>query len=915
MVGSAGFIGSHLSDKLLAHGVQVVGVDDFSSGKNENLTGCVKDKNFHLIRGSIAEDLEIKFPRLDYAFFVIDSSIQEQVYREAFSKFLETCRDFKTKIVLVSSIDLYDNRHLKGLSNLKLAEEKLAGFSQENKANARVVRFSPIFGPRMGFSYDDPICRLIKSAVLDELQKETTPLDFTTRSIFIDDAVDLLVKAVMHGSTAQKIYDGARLYPIKVTEIKQVLLDPLWHERRGFTPTELPPWPTPNIIKTMKELSWKPKTPIVTALKEAVVYFKENPELLNKDPGENIFKEKAGESEAERVEERSKDVQETLKEGNPKDWGAKWREIRKSGGDIQAEVVKLPARDIKNISKMLKRYTAFWVVVMLVVLGFFYPVASIAIDAMSIRDHLAKSSEAVSSGDFQVAENRARLAKGRAGSIKQMVGSLEFLKFAVIFNPYLDKAGELGNLAEDVTEAAEHSSRGAQALSTAIKVVSGEVEGESSKLFETAGFELDQADRQLALAQSRLGDDGQLKEFKVSIGDFISQLRSDARRSRAAASFLTQAIPSEGKKSYLVILQDNTTLRPSGGVAMAYAEVIFDSGKLLEVKTDSIENFNAGVKDPADPPADIKNDLGINEWSLRDYGFNADFPANARLAQWFYRRGTEANPAGVIALDLTTATALKALGALTPNNNTETSSDTLKDVVNQVFFLSKQNWMDTGQVLDSALKEKHMLVYMSDPLFFSYLKSSGWAGILPVEGDEKVGEREGFLALSEANIGKNNLNKTLKRSFKLESNIDKAGWVSHKLTADYLNPDTSGSILQGTYKARFKVYLSAGSKLTKARWGSSDILKEVNSFSDYGRAGYSLVFELKPQEEKELVLEYQDGKPLSWEADTAKYKLQVIKQPGTLADKFDFKLDSPSSPQIFSTDLSEDRLFETVLKK
>jgi len=914
-VGSAGFIGSHLSDKLLAHGVQVVGVDDFSSGKNENLTECVRNKNFHLIRGSITESLEIKFPRLDYAFFVINSSIPEQIYREAFSKFLEICKGFKTKIVLVSSVDLYDNHRIKGLSNLKIAEEKLAGFSQENKANARVVRLSTIFGPRMSFNYDDPICRLVRSAVLDELQKEATPLDFTTRGIFIEDAVDLLVKAVMHGSTAQKIYDGVRLHPIKVTEIKQVLLDPLWHERRGFTPTELPPWPTPNITRTMKELSWKPKTPIVTALKETVVHFKGNPGLLREE-------EEIKGQEADRVKEGSEGAQKILDkkdekppEINPKDWGAKWKEIRETGTDIKTEVIKPPANDIKKISRVLKRYTTVWVVTVLVVLAFFYPVASIAIDAVSIRDHLTKSSEAISQGDFQAAEGRARLAKSRSASIQQMVKSMEFLEFANIFNPYLKKAGQLASLADEITDAAEHLAGGAQVLSTAIKVVSGETEGESGKLFETAGFEMDQADRQLALAQSRLGDEGQLKEFKANFGDFLSQLRRDVKRSRVAVSFLTQAIPAEGKRSYLVLLQDNTTLRPSGGVATAYAEVIFDSGKLLEVKTDSIKNFEAQVKDQVPPPADIQSDLGVSAWSLRDYGYSADFPANARLAQWFYRRGTEANPAGVIALDFTAASTLKALGTPSLNNNAEISSDTLKEVVNQVFFLSKQNWMDTGEVLDTALKGKHLLVYMSDPLFFSFLTSVGWVGILPEEGKGKVGEREGFLAFSEANILGNNLNKALKRSFNLESNIDKAGRVSYKLVVAYTNPDTSGSILQGTYKARLKVYLPAGTKLVRAGWGSKEITKEVKSFSDFGRAGYSMVLELQPREAKELVLEYQDGKSLSWEADTAKYKLQVIKQPGTGSDKFDFKLNSPSSPQIFSTDLSEDRLFEVVLKK
>lgn len=879
-MGTAGFIGSHLTDKLLAHGVQVVGVDDFSSGRNGNLTESIKDKNFHLIRSSITESLNLEFPRLDYAFFVIGSSQPEQIYREAFSKFLEICKEFKTKIVLVSSIDLYDNRRIEGLSNLKQAEVKLACYSLENKTNARVVRLSPLFGPRMSFNSDDPICRLIEAAVLDELQKEATPLDFTTRSIFVEDAVDLLIKAVMHGATAQKIYDGVRLHPIKVTEIKQVLLDPLWHERRGFIPTELPPWPTPNITKTMKELSWRPKTSIVTALKETVVYFKENPELLEKEN-----------------DDRSEDIPET-----PGSKDEKPPEIN------HTDVPKRLEKDFKKVASTFKRCTVFWAVAMLVALAFFYPVASIAIDAVSLRDHLRSSSEAVLQGDFKVAESEASLAKSRVESIKQMVGSLGFLQFAGVLNPYLHKAEQLTSLADEITDAVEHSARGAQALSSGIKVVSGEKEGDGGKFFETAGFELDQADRQLALALSKLSDDGQLKEFKVGIGNFLSSFRQDVSRSRAAVSFLTQAIPSEGRKSYLVLLQDNTTLRPSGGVVVSYAEVIFDNGKLLEIKADSIDNFEAQVKEAVDPPAEIRNDLGISNWSLRDYGFNADFPANARMAQWFYRRSTQSNPAGVIVLDLTAAAALQVSGISSLNN-------TLKDVVNKVFFLSKQNWTDTGQALDAALEEKHLLVYMSDPLFFSFLASSGWAGILPEEGQEKVGEREGFLAFSEANIGGNNLNQTLKRSFRLESNIDKAGWVSHKLAAVYFNPDNSGSLLGGTYKNRLNVYLPAGTKLVKARWGSSEITKEVKSFSDYGRAGYSMILELKPQEEKELILEYQDGKSLSWEANMAKYKLQVIKQPGTLSDKFDFKLNSPSSPQIFSTDLSQDRSFEVVLKK
>ena len=54
ITGAAGFIGSHMTDKLLELGVNVTAVDNFSSGKTENLSNCQKYKSFHLIN----EDLK-----------------------------------------------------------------------------------------------------------------------------------------------------------------------------------------------------------------------------------------------------------------------------------------------------------------------------------------------------------------------------------------------------------------------------------------------------------------------------------------------------------------------------------------------------------------------------------------------------------------------------------------------------------------------------------------------------------------------------------------------------------------------------------------------------------------------------------------------------------------------------------------
>ena len=55
VTGAAGFIGSNLCDRLLSQGVEVVGLDDLSTGQERFLEGALKDKKFKLVRGSMLD--------------------------------------------------------------------------------------------------------------------------------------------------------------------------------------------------------------------------------------------------------------------------------------------------------------------------------------------------------------------------------------------------------------------------------------------------------------------------------------------------------------------------------------------------------------------------------------------------------------------------------------------------------------------------------------------------------------------------------------------------------------------------------------------------------------------------------------------------------------------------------------------
>ncbi|MEM2796452.1 MAG: GDP-mannose 4,6-dehydratase, partial [Candidatus Hadarchaeales archaeon] len=53
VTGVAGFMGSHLAERFISDGVEVVGIDNFSCGFMENLENLVKKKEFHLVKGDI----------------------------------------------------------------------------------------------------------------------------------------------------------------------------------------------------------------------------------------------------------------------------------------------------------------------------------------------------------------------------------------------------------------------------------------------------------------------------------------------------------------------------------------------------------------------------------------------------------------------------------------------------------------------------------------------------------------------------------------------------------------------------------------------------------------------------------------------------------------------------------------------
>lgn len=925
VVGAAGFLGSGLIERLLEKNIQVIGVDNLLTGHKRNLEKVVKSGNFHLIYED-AQNLNLDLPRLDYV--VIATGGYWKI-----DNILKIIKENRSRVLLLSSIGLYESGFEDAeLKWLKQTEEKLAGFARENNLNARILRLGPVYGPGMHFRIRDPLVKLIRQALKEDLQKQVT-LEFSTRALFIDDALDLMIKSIFSGATARKIFDGSLISPIKVSEIKQVLLDPLWYEKRSFIPQDLPPWTTPNLLKTIRFLNWQPKANIVKALRKTLSYFRDH-EINIDDPEDNLADENLQAFKTETKKEDTKKIEAKEKKSPPK--------------------FKLP---------MGKLYLFF--VLILVTYALIWPAFSIIWSVSTFRHQITQTIKNLEKGEFEKSLSNVYQAEYGLSRIRDIFDSFKPFRKVNFFTPLFETGDNLYFLAEYSIISARASVLGVEELYKGLKSVTGELTDTPGEHFDQANLQLKFADEQLQRADALLNTDKFQENlpaiFKNRIYSLESKLipyRDLVKNSRAISELLPGLIALDGAKSYLILLQNNNELRPTGGFIGSFAKISFEGGKLKKLEVEDIYTIDGSLTLHVEPPKEIKEDLGQKDWFLRDSNWESDFPTAARQAEWFYTKETGERVEGVIALDVSAIEdLLDVIGPLDlPDYNEKITAENLfektiahaelsffpgsqgkknfltalsSQLFNKLIFVPNQNWPGIVGSLGRSFGGKHISIYLDNPKLFSYIVSQGWANALPRAGKDEKGVVSDLIYSVEANLGANKANYYLERSYNLETVVGKEGEIRHRLRINYTNKSPSDTFPAGTYKNRVRVYLPFGTKMNRVLWGEKDITKDAESFVDYGRSGYSFLISLSPKEAKSLVLDLEIPQKLDFKEGKATYRLDVIKQAGTLKDPFEWSLTYPLNytissgqgkeigpqEQVISTDLSRDRSFEVVFEK
>ncbi len=379
------------------------------------------------------------------------------------------------------------------------------------------------------------------------------------------------------------------------------------------------------------------------------------------------------------------------------------------------------------------------------------------------------------------------------------------------------------------------------------------------------------------------------------------------------------------KKTYLVLLQDNQELRPTGGFFQSMALVTVDQGMIIDRQIfDSyqIDNLFAGK---VDPPTEVEKYLGENQLYARDANWDPDFKTSSDQISWFVEKSLNKEIDGVIGLNLyVIQDVLKALGPVDVPEYNEILTD--KNILERAEFHSeinlvnekdKVNYLSTvlERTLDSVFltsKEKipsllgsfyqnllsnQAVISMDDVGLMGTIESLGWSGgvVTPECPSELVGDYclVDSVYQVEANVGVNKANYSLDRS--IEHNISlQSGGVVHTRKITFNNKAKTNAWPQGQYRSYIRFYLPMdavfdgfiidGEKVDKGR---------VEEYQHLGKKTVGILVEVPIKSEVTLELTYH----LSYEqtSDDADFSYVFFdqKQPGTGKDPYVINISYP----------------------
>jgi UDP-glucuronate decarboxylase len=302
VTGGAGFLGSHLCDKLVEQGAEVLCLDNFFTGSKRNILHLMDHKNFEVIRHDLVEPIFLEVDQI-YNLACPASPVHYQYNPVKTVKtsvmgainMLGLAKRVKARILQASTSEVYGNPqehpqkesywgHVNpiGLRSCydegkRVAETLMMDYYRQNQVDVRIVRIFNTYGPRMAISDG----RVVSNFIVQALRNDPITIygDGTqTRSFcYVSDLIDGCMKMMNredfigpvnlgnpHEFSIKSLADAV----LKVTRSKSEIV-------YKSLPEDDPVQRQPDIALAKQKLDWEPRVDLTEGLEQTIDYFRQ----------------------------------------------------------------------------------------------------------------------------------------------------------------------------------------------------------------------------------------------------------------------------------------------------------------------------------------------------------------------------------------------------------------------------------------------------------------------------------------------------------------------------------------------------------------------------------------------------------------------------------------------------------------
>src|SRR3989344_1245866 len=308
VTGGAGFIGSHLCDRLLSEGMQVICVDNFITGNRENVSHLLTNKNFLLIEADVSQPTEkylSNIPRVDEIFHLAspasprgyqDAPVETYLVNSIGTHYLLLfAKKAGAKFLFASTSEVYGdpekhpqredywgNVNPHGVracydESKRFGEMATMVFFRQFGMDVRMVRIFNTYGPRM----DPRDGRVIPNFLTQALSGKPVTVygdGSQTRSFcYVSDMVDGILRAMQLPKTKGLVVNIGNPDEYTMLTLAKKIKQALGSSSRIIfrnLPEDDPTRRKPDISRAKRVLGWSPKVTLDEGLVPTIAYFK-----------------------------------------------------------------------------------------------------------------------------------------------------------------------------------------------------------------------------------------------------------------------------------------------------------------------------------------------------------------------------------------------------------------------------------------------------------------------------------------------------------------------------------------------------------------------------------------------------------------------------------------------------------------